>query len=76
MTDSNTVEENYNKLALKLEHYRQKFAQQEDQIADLRVEVTQLTNKLNEANGLLAQYQAQPQANVSEEILDAEVVGD
>jgi len=45
MTDSPDVgqlQKELRTLQLKLQHYRQKVVQQEDQIADLRVEVTDL----------------------------------
>jgi len=42
------LQEAYGALQLKLQHFRQKVFEQEEAIADLRVEVTQLNQKLEQ----------------------------
>lgn len=59
------LEQSYSRLSLKLEHYKQKVTEQEEKIADLRVEVTGLLNRLED-------YENAPKQ--AEETVDAELV--
>jgi prefoldin subunit 5 len=71
---SNTVEPQFqkelNKRELKIEHYRQKCAQLEEANADLRVELTVVSQELDAARQELEQYATQTEAPDSDETDD------
>lgn len=80
MEEVQSLEETNQDLTLKLQHYKEQLVQKEEQIANLRVEITKMdaliTQSRQNAQNLNAELEELRQglANASEEVVQAEVV--